>query len=167
MPPSYIQPLPSASGALQVGERSEVARPPLSEGEKYGGVFSFAECVEQVEEAAQVFVEALDHGRIDRIGLDEPPFDALVLFVLAGEVLSLGKGLDLVQAEGAGFGFVFGDFFWFGLDRRVDGCSTRDSKRRAARPCDGLSRALGRSDNRLGTCPLGHRRRRAGEWSKG
>ena len=53
--------------------------------------------------------------------MDEPPFDALVLFVLAGEVLSLDKGLDLIQAEGAGFGFVLGDFFWFGLDRRVDG----------------------------------------------
>ena len=31
VPPSYIQPLPSDKGALQVGEPSEVARPPLSE----------------------------------------------------------------------------------------------------------------------------------------
>ena len=31
VPPSYIQPLPSASGSLQVGLPSAVARPPLSE----------------------------------------------------------------------------------------------------------------------------------------
>ena len=136
-------------------------------GEKHGGVFGFTKRVEQVEEAAQIFVEAFDHGRIDRVGLDEPPFDALVLFVLAGEVLSLGKGFDLVQAEGAGFGFVLGDFFWFGLDRRVDGVVPEIAKRRAARLCDGLIQALGRLGSRLGTCPLGHRRRRAGGWSKG
>ena len=38
-----------------------------------------------------------------------------------GKVLPLGKGLDLVQAEGAGFGFVLGDFFSFSLNGRVDG----------------------------------------------
>ena len=61
------------------------------------GVFAELECVERIKEAADIFIEALDHGGVDGIAL-------------------AGAG-----RERGGFGAVFFDELFFCVVRRVDG----------------------------------------------
>ena len=84
------------SGGRSIGAGDPVDAAVVGE-ENDNGVFAELECVERIKEAADIFIEALDHGGVDGIAL-------------------AGAG-----RERSGFGAVFFDELFFCVVGRVDG----------------------------------------------
>ena len=121
VPPSYIQPLPSASGALLVGDPLGGGQPAVVRGEDDHGVFGQPRLFQCRQKPPDVPIEVLNHRRIGGVRLNRAAYDVLVFLVLAGKGLPRHERIDRVQAHSTSLGLILGPVRRLDLNRNVHG----------------------------------------------